>query len=478
MIFGSKKPVQMGPPWGMGPPVEMVATVPLQNMAQSLMIEARQSPGFGLARIFLADAIDNRAERIMLDFTAQTLAFRYQIDGVWHNMGPLVPYPPPPKHKGPLPMGPPTREMGDLALFVLKKTANLKPEDRRSKQEGKFRTEFMGNKFETSVVSQGTQAGERVLVSFVPIIKGGGVRTLEELGMRDKLRDQVKELIGPGTKGMFIACAMPQDGLSSLWAGVLRSTDRLMRDFVCLQDQDNPEPEVENIEIMKCNFAEGETPDIRLPKILLRQPEVLLAPNVPNAETIDAYCKQALAEEPKLTLISHRGKDAVDGLLRVLAMAGDKEQFAKSVTGVVYTRLIRKLCEICREPIQPTPQLLQRLGIPQGRVSVLFREKQPPPPLPPGVPPPEPPKLKKGEPPPPPLICPACRGLGFKGRTGLFELLVVDDNMRAALLSDPRPETIRQLARQAGNRTLQEEGILLLAMGGTSLTELQRVLKQ
>jgi len=66
MIFGGKKPQQMGPPWGMGPPVELVSTVPLQGMAQSLMIEARQHPGFGVARIFLADAIDNRAESLGL----------------------------------------------------------------------------------------------------------------------------------------------------------------------------------------------------------------------------------------------------------------------------------------------------------------------------------------------------------------------------------------------------------------------------
>jgi type II secretory ATPase GspE/PulE/Tfp pilus assembly ATPase PilB-like protein len=76
------------------------------------------------------------------------------------------------------------------------------------------------------------------------------------------------------------------------------------------------------------------------------------------------------------------------------------------------------------------------------------------------------------------LICPACRGLGYKGRTGIFELLKIDDKIREALVSQPKPEVIRQLARQAGNRTLQEEGILLMAMGGTSLTELQRVLKQ
>lgn len=473
MIFGSKPPPPAGPPWGMGPPVEMSAVVPLQNLAQSLQIEARQLPGFGLARIFLADAMENRAEKIMLDYTAAGVALRYMVDGVWHNASPMVPYPPLPKHKGPPPFGPPNREMGDLALLVFKKIANLKLEDRRSRQEGKCKAEFMGNKFDVTVLTQGTPTGERVLISLQPIIKGGNTKTLEQLGMRDKLRDQVKELISPGKTGLVIFCAMPQDGLSSLWCGALRSTDRLMRDFVALQDKDNLEPDVENVELVKCDFAGGETPDKLLPKLLLRQPEVLLAPNVPNGDTLRIFCQQALENE-RLTMVSVRAKDAADGLLRVLALKPPLEQFAKAVTGVVYTRTVRRLCENCREPIQPTPQLLQRLGIPPGRVQVLYREKIGPPP---GTPIPEQPKPKKGEPPPPPPICPVCKGIGYMGRTALFEVLTVDDKIREALLNNPKVEVIRQLAKQAGNRTLQEEGILLIALGTTSLTEIQRVLK-
>ena len=102
-------------------------------------------------------------------------------------------------------------------------------------------------------------------------------------------------------------------------------------------------------------------------------------------------------------------------------------------------------------------------------MQVLYREKQP---LPPGV---EPPKPKKGD---PPLICPACNGLGYKGRTAIFEIMVVDDKMRQILEKQPKLELLKQASRAAGNRSLQEEGILLVALGATSLTELQRVLKQ
>ena len=133
--------------------------------------------------------------------------------------------------------------------------------------------------------------------------------------------------------------------------------------------------------------------------------------------------------------------------------------------GVVYVRLVRRLCETCREAYQPAPDLLQKLGIPAGRVQVLYREKQP---RQPGQ------ERKRGE----PEICPACRGLGYKGRIGIFEIMALDDKMRQAVRKQANIETLKKLARAAGNRTLQEEGILLVALGTTSLTELQRVLKQ
>ena len=459
-----KREVKAVHPWEMGPPVEFAATTPLQQQNQAILIEARQSPAFVSTKILVADALDNRAEKIMLDYTQEAVAIRYYVDGIWHNAAPVVQLP---QLKGPPLKGPPNREVGDMMLAVLKKLANLNIMDRRSRQEGKFRSEIAGSKFDTTLLSQGTQTGERVLVTFQLVTKH--IPTLEELGMRDGLRDKVKELIGPGASGMVVFASLPQDGLSALWTASLRSTDRLMRDFMSVQDQASLERDVENVEVIKYNLQGGETPDQILPKLLLRQPEVVCAPSVPNGETLNVLATYSLNEDrPHLALVGTRGKDAAETLLRVLAMNPQVELFSKAIKGVIFVRLVRKLCELCREAVQPTPELLQRLGIPAGRVQVLYREKQPPPP---GQPPP--PK-KKGE----PEICPACRGLGYRGRTGIFEVLTVDDKIRQILTRQPTVEQIRQFARQAGHRSLQEEGILVMALGTTSLTELQRVMKQ
>ncbi|MGH8632161.1 MAG: ATPase, T2SS/T4P/T4SS family, partial [Burkholderiales bacterium] len=373
---------------------------------QALLIEARQSPAFVSTKIILADALDNRAEKIMLDYTADAVAIRYYVDGIWHNAAPVVEIP---QLKGPPLKGPPNREVGDMILAIMKKMANLNIMERRARQEGHFRTEFGGSKFDSTLLSQGTQTGERVLVTFKLITKH--IATLEELGMREGLREKVKELIGPGASGIVSYASLPQDGLSAMWIASLRSTDRLMRDFMSIQDQANLEPDIENVEIAKYNLQEGETPDKIMPKLLLKQPEVICMPSIPNGETLGLLTNWSLNEDrPHLALVSTRAKDAAETLLRLAALGAPMDNFTKALKGVIYVRLIRKLCEVCREGVQPTPELLARLGIPAGRVQVLYREKQP---LPPGQPP------KKGE----PAICPACRGVGYRGRTGIYEVL-------------------------------------------------------
>ena len=95
---------------------------------------------------------------------------------------------------------------------------------------------------------------------------------------------------------------------------------------------------------------------------------------------------------------------------------------------------------------------------------MLFREYQPPPPDP----------KAKDEPPP---VCPKCQGVGYFGRTAIFELLVMNDQLREALVKTPKLEVIRQIARQTGTKMIQEEGILLVVKGVTTVNELQRVLQ-
>lgn len=437
--------------WQLGPAVELVAVGPLQMENQQALIEARQSSAFVSVKYLMADALGQRAERIMLDYTPDAVAVRYQVDSVWANATPKV------HEKQAL-----DRHLGDAMLVVLKRICHLKPQERRAKQDGKMRVDYEGNKYDTTLTTQGTQTGERVVIHFTLITKA--VRGLEELGMRDKLREQLGELIGPGHHGLVVFAAMPGDGLSATWQASLRSTDRLMRDFVSIEEVHKREPDVENVDVNKYDATKGETPEGIMPKMILKQPEVMCIPEINSAEALTKLTKW-IQDEDRLGLISVRAKDAAEAVMRLLSMKVPPESLSATLKGIVYTRLIRRLCETCRQAVQPSPELLKRLGIPEGRVQVLYQEKQP---LQPGE------QRKRGE----PEICPNCRGLGYKGRIGLYEFLVLDDRLRQALLKAPNLETIKKLSRAAGNRTLQEEGVLLVALGTTSIAELQRVLKQ
>jgi type II secretory ATPase GspE/PulE/Tfp pilus assembly ATPase PilB-like protein len=115
---------------------------------------------------------------------------------------------------------------------------------------------------------------------------------------------------------------------------------------------------------------------------------------------------------------------------------------------------VRKLCEHCKEPYIPPPQTLVQLGLPTGRVQAFYRPPQQP-----------------------EDVCPVCGGLGYNGRTAIFEVLVIDDTVRKALACGAKPDALLQVARQSGFRVLQEEGVLLVAKGVTSLQELVRAMK-
>jgi hypothetical protein len=141
-------------PWQMGPEVEITAIGPLQMENQQALIEARQSTAYISAKYLIADALTQRADKIMLEFTANAVEARYQIDNVWHNAAPKL------HEKRPL-----DRHLGDAILAVLKRVCHLNVQERRARQEGKTKIEFSGNKYDTTVQSQGTQTGERVVIS-------------------------------------------------------------------------------------------------------------------------------------------------------------------------------------------------------------------------------------------------------------------------------------------------------------------------
>lgn len=423
-------PQDKGPPVGL---VAMGADNDLVNKANRFT--AKQSPGFLTVREVLHDALDRHADKIMLDYTTEGVSVRMEIDGVWHDAGAR------------------DREIGDPMLAVLKKLCNLNIEDRRSRQTGCFGVAYKRVKCVWDFGSQGTKKGERAVLQMqndqqVP-------QNLDELGMRPKLLENVKELM-QSREGLILFSSLPAGGLSTTFSAALQSMDRFMRHIVSFENASRCEIDIDNIDVNTYRASDGPSITNDLTRLIRTEPDVIIAPSIPDGKIADLLSYQAV--EGKLVISTIRAKEAVESLLRFLMLKATPEEFAPAVKAVINQRLVRKLCNACKEAYQPPVAQIKQLGLPPTRVDTFCREPQS--------------RSEDQE------VCTACGGIGYRGRTAIFELLMVSNKLRETLVKQPKIEVLRKVAYESGHRSLQEEGIVLVASGVTSLPELTRVLRQ
>jgi len=515
---GVKMEAEALDPHAAGVPVVLAAMGGSDRDNAAWLLASRQSQGTLPARRLLADALYRRADALMLDYTQQGVGVRFLIDGMWQNGEPL------------------DRETGDPLLESLKMLAGLNPQDRQSRQEGKLAVDYhifkpivfahvergkeefrkrvaldlarelagpevspveleqrvklvtgerVRERFASPIgtwtpvqktdlsklrgtervnpdncldpmkcvcmlASQGTATGERAILQLE--IQKTRFASLDEIGMRPKMQEQMKELMRQET-GFLLFSAPPGGGLRTTMNVVLRTADRFMREFAAVEEENNRYETVENVPVTTYGAAKGESPANVLPAVFHREPNVLVLRDLVNADSAKMVLDQAA--EHRMIVSTTRAKDSVEAILRVLALGATADDLAKPLCAVFNQRLVRKLCDTCKEAYAPPAQVLAQLGLPAGRVQAFYR-----------------PPTQREE------VCPECGGVGYRGRTAVIEMLVADDNFRKLLAAQARPDALREAARKAGMRLLQEEGVVLVAKGVTSLPELIRVMKQ
>jgi len=398
------------------------------------LLQARNSPGYLLLKDLIVEMVNRRSERVLLDFTQQAVNVRLETDGVWHSGEAR------------------DRESSDVMLAVVKTLANMDASERRKKQRGQFGAKYEGHSYLCPVTTKGVATGEQVVVG----LRGEQQHfdSYASLGMREAIQEQWSELLG-ADQGVVILSTMPGGGLSTIANASLEETDRLMRDFVAIEEVNHRETEIQNIAVHTYDAAAEETPATIIPALIRAYPNVYVCRDLVNLETAQLLFNEV--NDERLVVTTVRAKDSAEALLRILQMKVPAKQFAPVIKAVLYQRLVRLLCPDCKVGYTPPPDVLKKLGIPAGKVEQLFR-------------PPKPEEIDKP--------CRTCQGLGYKGRTGIFELLVVNDQIREILLKQPKVDLLKKAARASHQRLLQEEGILLVAKGTTSIPELMRVLKQ
>jgi len=216
--------------------------------------------------------------------------------------------------------------------------------------------------------------------------------------------------------------------------------------------------EPQNREMVNVPFFEtnqGESLDTRLERCIRSEADVILVDPIRDAE----FAKAIFAFHDRVAFLSEiRAKDAAHGIVQVSRWLGDPVLASQGLRGLFSQKLIRTLCEACKEAYRPNPKMLAKTGLPE-ETKVLYRPAKPSA------------DDRDHEP------CQKCGGVGFFGRAGMIEWIEMTDAMRQLVAKGADVAAIKKLQRQEGMQTLQQDGLRLAAEGKTSLDELQRVFK-
>jgi type II secretory ATPase GspE/PulE/Tfp pilus assembly ATPase PilB-like protein len=264
------------------------------------------------------------------------------------------------------------------------------------------------------------------------------------------------------TSGAVLVCSPKSQGKTSTLYALLRAHDAFMNSVASLET--NPQSEVEGSTLTK---FEGRGSDVTFAKalqsIFIKDPNVVMVSEIPDPHTADAISRFVMDTSGA----AHRvyaaitTTDTLSALEMWMSLNSDKEAAADSLRLVIAQRLVRVLCPTCKIPYQPDEGTLKKLNLPVGRNLQSFKANT------------APIVDKKGN----SIICPDCGGMGFRGRTGIFEVLAVTDEIKRAIKSNANQSQIKSLARKNNMILLVEHGIRKFASGVTAINEVTRVMQ-
>jgi type II secretory ATPase GspE/PulE/Tfp pilus assembly ATPase PilB-like protein len=276
------------------------------------------------------------------------------------------------------------------------------------------------------------------------------VTDLSQLGMRGKLRDTVRKIVSQ-PHGLFLVCGPTGSGKSTTLCACLFQIDRKQKNVITVEDP--VEYHIDHVTQIEVNVKAGKTFANELRSILRQDPDVILIGEVRDEETAEIACKAA--QTGHMVFSTVHSNDAVGAINRLVEYV-KPFQIASALSGILSQRLVRKLCPKCKIAYRPNPELLKKMNLPADKIKAFYRAP------------------KADERPEP---CENCSGTGYRGRTGVFELLVVNERLRELIRDGFNAEAVKQEAVKNGMVYLQHDGMRVVIEGNTSIDEIMRVAK-
>ncbi|MGO8914483.1 MAG: type II secretion system ATPase GspE [Stellaceae bacterium] len=402
---------------------ELVSDDELTEDVDRLRDLASEGPVIRLVNQLIARAVESRASDIHIEPFQNRLALRYRVDGILRDMAP-----PPLRYK-------------PAIISRIKIMARLNIAERRLPQDGRIRIAVQGREFDLRVSTAPTLHGESVVMRILD--RSSLVADLAGLGF-------LEESVAP-----FLAVLDQPQGILLVTGPT--GSGKTTTLYTCLQRLNSPEKKLFTVEDPIEYQLEGVNqiqvkPQIGLSfahvlrSILRQDPDIVMIGEMRDLETAQIGIQAALTGH--LVLSTLHTNSAAATVTRLLDMGVEDYLVTSTITGVLAQRLVRKLCETCREPYAALPELVAQLRLADpGSEVVLHR----------------------------PRGCEACRGSGYRGRIAVLEFLAMSDAIRRLVLRHAEAGEIHRAGAGQGMRSMYDDGLRKALLGVTSLEEVLRV---
>ena len=383
---------------------------------------AGTSDGPNAIRLLLQLASKCRATDIHMEPRTEIFHVRMRVDG---DMIPIVDLP---------------KRVGELCYGLIKTACNMQMLARTAVQEGHFSAVFEDRQVEYRVSFTPSVYGQKLVLR---VLDSRGIpQSLMELGMAGYMIDRLKRVCEQDS-GLLLVCGPTGSGKSTTLFNALRVIDRTARNVVTIEDP--VEYKLEGATQIPIDEARGNTFGNLLRSVLRQDPDVILVGEIRDEETARTAMQAAMTGHVVFSTI--HAKDTIASVFRLLDLKVEPYLVANSLDLVLAQRLLRVLCENCRQPIRVSPGQSSRLGKwLQGKSEVFAATG-----------------------------CARCLRTGYRGRRAVFELLEFNDELRDIVLHSPSIAAMKKIIEGGHFTTLQQSGWKLVADGQTSLDEVDRV---
>jgi len=385
---------------------------------------ASEAPVIKMVNLIMQQAIETKASDIHIEPFEQSLKVRLRIDGVLQEIH-----------------APPVKSTAAV-ISRIKIMAKLNIAERRLPQDGRIKVQMLGKELDLRVSTIPTMHGESVVIRLLD--KENTVLDFAALGFSGKHLQQFNEVLAQ-PHGIILITGPTGSGKSTTLYAALKQLNTSARKIITVEDP--VEYQMEGINQIEAKPQIGLTFASALRSIVRQDPDVIMIGEMRDLETAKIAVQSSLTGH--LVLSTLHTNDAAGGIARLLDMGLEEYLLSSTVNGILAQRLVRKLCAACKQVGTLTDTLLQdahiRRFVPEG--SIIFK----------------------------PVGCPACGGLGYRGRIAIIEFLLMTDPIRKLVMARAESGHIHKLAISEGMTTLYENGLEKVAQGITTLEEVMRV---